>query len=215
MTEAISRRALCAALLAVSVPPLSIRNAKADERGRFVGSVTAEWLSDGRRMKLAAPFEYVGADRRRWPVPQGTIVDGASIPQIFWSVIGGPFEGHYRGPSVVHDFYCESRTRRCQDVHKVFYEACLDAGVSSKTAWLMYRAVSVFGPVWPEPKTPPGCDVVDQNYDFQRCAQNAVKPAITWPKLDRIELLHFIDEETDRSNSEDIAKLKQAVLANY
>jgi hypothetical protein len=58
----------------------------------FVGRVLAEWLPDGRNMRLEEPFEYVDAGGRRWPVPKGISVDGASIPQVFWSIIGGPFE---------------------------------------------------------------------------------------------------------------------------
>ena len=102
-----------------------------------------------------------------WPVPPGTVVDGASIPDIFWSVIGGPFEGVYRGPSVVHDFYCGSRIRPCPDVHRVFYDAMLTAGVSKKRAWLMYQAVFRFGPQWKDPKIDPKCQIIDSDYDFE------------------------------------------------
>ena len=82
--------------------------------GYFNGDIVAKWLDDGRTMRLTEPFEYVGPDGRKWPVPTGTVVDGASIPQSFWSVIGGPFEGMYRKPSVVHDYYCGARTRKFQ-----------------------------------------------------------------------------------------------------
>lgn len=94
---ALSVAILCAALVLSSVL------ATASDYGSFVGRVLAEWLDDGRLMRLEEPFEYVGPDRRRWPVPKGTIVDGASIPRPLWSVIGGPFEAKYRNASVVHD----------------------------------------------------------------------------------------------------------------
>jgi Protein of unknown function (DUF1353) len=43
-------------------------------------------------------------------VPAGAIVGGASIPQVFWSIIGGPFEDKYREASVIHDYYCEQKS---------------------------------------------------------------------------------------------------------
>jgi hypothetical protein len=46
-----------------------------------------------------------------WTVQPHKEVDGASIPQAFWSIIGGPFEGFYIKASVVHDHYCEVKTR--------------------------------------------------------------------------------------------------------
>src|SRR4051812_13535146 len=56
-------------------------------------------LRNGRDVELIERYEYVDSNGRSWPVPAGTVVDGASIPQPFWSIIGGPFEGLYRGPS--------------------------------------------------------------------------------------------------------------------
>ena len=68
--------------------------------GKFMGDVIAQWLDDGRLMKLTAPFAYIDPEGERWEAPAGSIVDGASIPQFAWSLIGGPFEGKYRKASV-------------------------------------------------------------------------------------------------------------------
>src|SRR5262245_55475397 len=123
--------------------------------GQFKGRVVAEWLSDGRLMRLQEPFEYIDPNNRRWPVPAGITVDGASIPQVFWSLIGGPFEGLYRSASVIHDYYCVRRTRAFLQVHRVFYDGMLTSGVDGSRAWLMYQAVANFGPRWPAPKIDP------------------------------------------------------------
>src|SRR4051812_36581695 len=72
------------------------KRAASQAHGYYRGRVVAEWLPGGRNMRLLEPFEYVEPSGRRWPVPSGVVVDGASIPQVFWSVIGGPFEGLYR-----------------------------------------------------------------------------------------------------------------------
>ncbi len=79
--------------------------------GLFVGSVSAKWLDDGRRMELIEPFSYLAPNNVTWNAPKGSIVDGASIPQIAWSVIGGPFEGKYRPASVIHDVACDQKSR--------------------------------------------------------------------------------------------------------
>ncbi|OQS41908.1 DUF1353 domain-containing protein [Chromobacterium haemolyticum] len=111
------------------------------------------WLPDGRRMRLTQPFGYVDKDNLPWPVPVGAIVDGASIPQVLWSLIGGPLEGLYRQASIIHDYYCDVRTRPWQAVHRVFYEAMLCSGVSEPKAKIMYYAVYRFGPRWEQEST--------------------------------------------------------------
>ncbi len=45
---------------------------------------------------------------------QGAIVDGASIPRMFWSIIGGLFDEGYRDASIIHDWYCDKRLRTWQ-----------------------------------------------------------------------------------------------------
>lgn len=152
----IAARPLVAFLAARSRPgPPPVARAASDEPsrdggdwGRFVGAVVARWLDDGRSMTLVEPFAYVDPRDERWDAPAGSVVNGASIPRAFWSVIGGPFEGRFRDASVVHDVACESRSRAWRDVHRMFYEACRCGGVDAVTAKVMYYAVSHFGPRW-------------------------------------------------------------------
>src|SRR5690242_3570669 len=98
----LTRRAILSGALGMTFALLGPR-ASALGKGAYQGRVITEWLPDNRKMRLIEPFEYIGPDGRRWPVPAGTVVDGASIPQAFWSIIGGPFEGAYRPASVIHD----------------------------------------------------------------------------------------------------------------
>ncbi|MEX0669701.1 MAG: protealysin inhibitor emfourin [Pirellulales bacterium] len=116
--------------------------------GRFIGDVVATWGDDGRDMTLVEPFAYLDPQDVRWDAPTGAVVNGASIPQAFWSLIGGPFEGRFRNASVVHDVACEVRDRPWQSVHRMFYEACRCGGVGAVKATTMYYAVSHFGPRW-------------------------------------------------------------------
>jgi hypothetical protein len=119
-----------------------------DEWGRFEGQVVARWEDDGRSMTLVEPFAYVDPQAWRWPAPAGAVVNGASIPRAFWSLIGGPFAGEFRNASVVHDVACETRDRPWRAVHRMFYEACRCGGVGAVKAKTMYYAVFHYGPRW-------------------------------------------------------------------
>jgi hypothetical protein len=101
-------------------------------------------------MRLVAPFGFLDKRAKSWSVPIGTKVDGASIPQALWSLVGGPFEGKYRDASVIHDYYCDVRLEPWRDVHRLFYEAMLVSGVSESRAKVMYAAVYFGGPRWSE-----------------------------------------------------------------
>lgn len=116
--------------------------------GYFDGRPQAEWDEDGRTMRLLADFAYVDPRGRRWWARRGSVIDGASIPQAFWTVTGGPFEGKYRSASIVHDVACVERREPWEEVHRMFYFACLCGGVDERAAKLMYFAVRQFGPRW-------------------------------------------------------------------
>ncbi len=117
-------------------------------KGRFPGDLIVKVLDDGRRMQLAAPFEYIDSRNKKWVVPPGETVDGASIPEALWSTIGGPFSGRYRKASVIHDFFCGYKVRPAKEVHGVFYDAMRTSGVGITKAKLMLFAVLRFGPDW-------------------------------------------------------------------
>lgn len=130
-------------------PDFSLPAGSADAGwGRFEGRVVARWEDDGRTMTLVEPFAYVDSRAARWPAPAGAVIDGASIPRVFWSLIGGPFTGEFRNASVVHDAACEARDRAWQAVHRMFYEACRCGGVGVVKAKTMYYAVFHYGPRW-------------------------------------------------------------------
>jgi Protein of unknown function (DUF1353) len=120
----------------------------ASEWGEYIGRVVAEWQGGGTEMRLVEEFGYKDPKGNVWRAPIGSIVDGASIPRIAWSIIGGPFEGKYRDASVIHDVACVSKVAKWEDVHEVFYTAMLASGVDPLLAKVMYGAVYHFGPRW-------------------------------------------------------------------
>ena len=65
----------------------------------------ARWPEHGADATIRAistATVWIGRCRR------GRVVDGASIPSVFWSIIGAPYTGKYRDASVIHDYYCET-----------------------------------------------------------------------------------------------------------
>lgn len=119
--------------------------------GHFRGELKLE-LVGGRDARLVTSFGYIDPRGKDWAAPKGSIVNGASIPQAFWSFVGGPWDGAYRQASIVHDVACETMQASWQDTHRMFYDACRCGGVDERTAKLMYWAVYHFGPRW-EPRT--------------------------------------------------------------
>ena len=73
-------------VLALSLPFLCGASLPVRAAGNYGGRIVMEWLADNRKMQLIGSFEYIGPDGRRWPGPAGTVIDGASIPQFFWSI---------------------------------------------------------------------------------------------------------------------------------
>lgn len=126
--------------------------------GYYEGDIVVQLLPDGRLVQLTQPFAYIDPFAMRWEVPPGYEVDGASIPQPLWSLVGSPFTGKYRDASVIHDRYCDLKNRPWGAVHRVFYDAMLTSGVSPMRAKIMYGAVVWGGPRWTT-------EVVNSYYD--------------------------------------------------
>ena len=116
--------------------------------GTFHGDLITKALDDGRKLELTHPFSFSDPTGKLWSVPVGTVVDGASIPRIFFTVVGGPFDDKYRDASVIHDHFCDKKTEPWEKVHLVFYNGMRAKGVDSIKAKLMYAAVYNFGPKW-------------------------------------------------------------------
>src|SRR5690348_17334514 len=140
---------LLVSILIVAICSVSAA-AVADSRpfGYFPNAPQLEWLDDGRDMQLLRPFEYIYQHQVTWIAPKAAIVDGASIPKILWSFVGGPYEGKYRNASIIHDTECKAQSHEWRLVHRMFYNGSRAGGVGWIRAQLMYAAVYYFGPRW-------------------------------------------------------------------
>ena len=136
------------AAVAMSLVMLSWSAALAQSSvGQFKGEVVAKFMRDGRKMRLEKPFGYIDPRGVHWDVPAGAVTDGASIPRVLW-ISYPPFTGQYRSAAVIHDYYCDKKSRSWRDTHEVFYNATRAAGVKETIAKAMYAAVYYFGPRW-------------------------------------------------------------------
>jgi hypothetical protein len=136
--------AILTVVLSLAVNTYSAHSAE----GAFKGDVVAKWLPDGKRMELKRAFGFIDSKGQHWDVPKGTIVNGASIPRLLWTVVGSPFTGKYRKASVIHDHFCDVMGRPWQDVHRTFFYATLVEGNSLHHAKLLYAGVYTWGPRW-------------------------------------------------------------------
>ena len=130
------------------------------KKGQFVGSLDVRFMSvksgDGHAIEmvqLLKPFAYKDSKGVMWEVPEGFLSDGASIPDNLWTVVGGPYSGPYRDASVIHDYFCYTKSRAWDAVHKAFLEAALNRGTPEWKARFMYAGILLKGPRWPVSKT--------------------------------------------------------------
>ncbi|WP_077342874.1 DUF1353 domain-containing protein [Pseudocolwellia agarivorans] len=93
-------------------------------------------------------FSFTDPNGFKWEVPKNWEVDGASIPKLAWSFVGGPMSGKYIHASIIHDKYCDTKKRTSHDTHRNFYYGMKANGVSEAKASVMYWAVRTFGPSW-------------------------------------------------------------------
>ena len=129
--------------------------------GYYSGQVEARWENDGRNMTLLSELRYTDPEGVIWIAPAGSIVDGASIPRVLWSLMGGPFEGKYRNASVLHDVAYDQKTRPWKLCDRMFYNAMRCSGVAATEAKTMYYALYRHGRHWKRPHFLPGAAVAE------------------------------------------------------
>ncbi len=98
-----------------------------------------------REYKLVEDYKTVLPCLDRIEIKKGFIYDGASIPSVFWSLIGSPFTGEYTRPALIHDaLYCTHYYTK-DETDTMFYMQMLACKVSEDKAMAIYYAVKFFG----------------------------------------------------------------------
>lgn len=115
--------------------------------GSFSGNPVTEWLVDAmggdRDMRLVQDFSFTDPKGRVWPAPQGSVINGASIPRPLWSTVGSPYTDDYRRASVVHDVACGTPGVDRKEADEMFYYACLAGGCALPQARILYVGVRI------------------------------------------------------------------------
>lgn len=157
MQTKLTRRSMLACMSAtLGAAPLLLYQTSAahgETTGKFVGNLSFKPVptrGGEYQFELLQNYGYLDAAGRMWQAKARSPTDGASIPSVFWPIVGHPYEGLYLDAAVIHDFYCmrDNRYRKWEDVHHVFHEAMLAKGVGPTKAKLMFFAVWRFGPRW-------------------------------------------------------------------
>ena len=108
---------------------------------------------------LRSAVAFTDRNGLRWEAPRGTLTDGASIPRALVPLIGQPRSPEFREAAALHDAWCgtgnealpQFRTRSWEEVHRMFHDALLAAGVVPAKARVMFAAVYLAGPRWDDP----------------------------------------------------------------
>jgi hypothetical protein len=118
--------------------------------GEFSNDPEALWLTedgtDDRKMSLLRDFSFTDPNKKVWPAPAGSVIDGASIPRALWTIVGSPYTGDYRRASIVHDVACDQagsdgKKRRAAD--RMFFHACRTGGCSIWQSTVLYLGVRI------------------------------------------------------------------------
>jgi len=173
--------------------------------GKFEGPLSVTFCDDGVHVQLNEKFAFIDSTNQRWDVPKDTIVDGASIPRILWSLIGSPFTGKYVKASVIHDWHCDVRSRPWLNVHRMFYEAMVVSGVSGFFSKRLYAGVYMGGPRWTQTVSEnvrllarEGDRFAALHDDIFLITERVYKYEIQPEDLNKLE--HFVKEDTSLTN---------------
>lgn len=89
-------------------------------------------------------MDYDTANRYEFTIHENYKWDGASIPRLFWRLIGAKTDSRFLIPSMIHDVLCENHDYVNNDRYfadKVFERLLYVSGVPAFSRWLMFHTV--------------------------------------------------------------------------
>lgn len=109
----------------------------------FKGKTIIQRISkDGYILKSTLHFEN---ENIKVTVKPGLFTNGASIPHMFWSVIGYPLNPKYIGSAIIHDGLYNSHIVSQKEADNLFRDMLEHNGVSIIKRNAMFRALRMFG----------------------------------------------------------------------
>jgi hypothetical protein len=109
----------------------------------FLTKLTLE-VAGEQTFILTSPLVYQ-EDSMIITVYPGFDFDGASIPQVLWSIIGSPMTGGYQKAACLHDALYSSKLFSKKHCDLIFYRAMIGEGTNSFKAYIIYSAVKIAG----------------------------------------------------------------------
>ena len=91
--------------------------------------------------------DYKKNKQYEFTIPKGYCFDGASIPRLFWRIIGSNTDNSFLIPALIHDYLCENHN--CVNFDRAFstevFNALLEAsGVGKCKRFFMKNSVACF-----------------------------------------------------------------------
>ena len=91
--------------------------------------------------------DYIKNKEYEFSIRKDYCWDGATIPRLFWRLIGSKTESEFLIPSMIHDVLCENHSYVNNDRYfadKVFERLLYVSGVPAFNRWLMFHSVDNF-----------------------------------------------------------------------
>ena len=98
-----------------------------------------------------ALFDHKKEKSFKFIIPKDYCYDGATIPRLFWRVIGSNTDNSFLIAALIHDVLCENHKYIDNDRElssRVFKALLIASGVSEIKAGIMFSAVDVFQKIW-------------------------------------------------------------------
>lgn len=98
------------------------------------------------RWEVISPLRYLTQDGEEIVVPAFYLTDLASIPRPVWRLVPRDHPTARR-PATLHDYLYTHQTNRFSKAQadRLFYQALREEGMNRVLAWLMWKAVGLFG----------------------------------------------------------------------
>lgn len=117
----------------------------------FRTELVSNYLKGTNNVQLLAPLAYwCPRTKQEYVVPKGFISDFASIPWVFYSLVGVPSDHRWRESSVLHDFLCRTGIIPRKEADQIWYDSLRYAGLGYWKAQTLYLAVRI-GSITTEP----------------------------------------------------------------
>jgi hypothetical protein len=187
-------------LVVTAVWSACVMSADSDEvsNGSFEGSVIVEWLDDPYvlKMRMVEELAFHQAGGKSWVVPVNAVVDGRSMPRLFVSLTGRPFNSAFRKTTLVYDYAAKSKQHSWDEAQSMFYEGALTEGVVPVEAKVIYMLLNATGLRWAvrgDRDCYGRCHPRDANLEWSpKVNEEEVLALVSWvrsedPPLDEIE----------------------------